>query len=72
MAEAIQFAATPERARRVNVPLLKPAVWDAPINYQRLRHGGAARRLRGMIYRRLVGRDGWPLVFRPPVGDGPC
>jgi oxygen-independent coproporphyrinogen-3 oxidase len=44
---------------------------DPAINYQRLRHGGLARWLRSAIYRLLVGRANWPLVFRPPVGEGP-
>ena len=45
--------------------------WDLPIDYQRLRHSGAARRLRGAIYRLLIGAEGWPLIFRPPVDRGP-
>jgi oxygen-independent coproporphyrinogen-3 oxidase len=47
------------------------AAWDLPIDYQKLRHGGAARWLRAAIYRAFVGREGWPLVFRPPAGDLP-
>ena len=51
-----------------SLTLLATQAADPPIDYQRLRHGNAAQRLRGVIYRLLVGRDGWPLVFRPP-GD---
>lgn len=39
---------------------------DFRINYQTLRHTGAAKQLRGLLYRRLIGRKGWPLVFRAP------
>jgi oxygen-independent coproporphyrinogen-3 oxidase len=45
--------------------------WDLAIDYQRLRHQGIARWLRAAIYQLLIGRDGWPLVFRPPTGEGP-
>lgn len=51
-----------------SLTLLATYAADPPIDYQRLRHGNAAQRLRGVIYRLLVGRKGWPLVFRPP-GD---
>jgi len=47
------------------------STFDLPIDYQRLRHGGADRWLRGTMYRLLIGKQGWPLVFRPPVGEGP-
>src|SRR5512147_386205 len=39
------------------------------VNYQQLRHGRAARWLRALMYRALVGREGWPLVFRAPDSD---
>src|SRR5262249_54464526 len=45
--------------------------WELPFDYQRIRHGSAARLLRRGIYRMFVGREGWPLVFRPPVGEVP-
>lgn len=48
-----------------------PNDWDPRIDYQRLRHGRLATRLRGALYRLLIGREGWPLTFRPPVGEGP-
>ena len=51
--------------------LLNAPAWELPIDYQRVRHGAAARRLRGAIYRLFVGRDGWPLVFRRPVSSLP-
>jgi len=47
------------------------SAWDPRIDYQRLRHNGAARWLRGALYRLLIGRTGWPLTFRPPIGKGP-
>lgn len=46
--------------------LLRSPARDLPIDYQRVRHSAVARRLRGIIYRSLVGKNGWPLVFRPP------
>jgi coproporphyrinogen III oxidase-like Fe-S oxidoreductase len=49
--------------------LLRSPKRELPIDYQRIRHGASARRLRGWIYRSLIGRGGWPLVFRPPVGE---
>ncbi len=49
---------------------LQTNAWDLPIDYQKLRHRGVAQWLRGAIYRLLVGSESWPLVFRPPAGDG--
>jgi menaquinone C8-methyltransferase len=46
-------------------------LWELPIDYQRLRHTDTARWLRGTMYRLFVGREGWPIVFRPPAGEGP-
>jgi coproporphyrinogen III oxidase-like Fe-S oxidoreductase len=61
----------PSGAQQSARPPARRASWDLPIDYQRLRHTGAARLLRGAMFRLLVGRRGWPLVFRPPDGDGP-
>jgi oxygen-independent coproporphyrinogen III oxidase len=61
----------PARRQITNQPVLETKPWDVPIDYQRLRHGSAAHWLRKTLYRLFIGRDGWPLVFRPPVGDGP-
>lgn len=47
------------------------SAWDPRIDYQRLRHGGGARWLRGALYRLLIGRAGWPLTFHPPSDQGP-
>ena len=55
----------------INLHASPGGAWDLPIDYQRLRHRGVAQWLRGALYRLLVGRDGWPLVFQPPSGDGP-
>src|SRR6476646_2895504 len=39
---------------------------DFRINYQALRHTRTAQRMRGLLYRSLIGRKGWPLVFKAP------
>jgi oxygen-independent coproporphyrinogen-3 oxidase len=42
---------------------------ELPIDYQELRHRPIAQHVRGALYRLFVGRNGWPLIFRPPHGD---
>lgn len=58
---------------RQELPVLKdataPATLDMPIDYQKLRHTHAARWLRGLLYKTLVGPKGWPMVFRAPAPD---
>ena len=39
---------------------------DISFNYQTLRHGKPASLIRSALFRLLVGREGWPLIFRAP------
>ncbi|MDQ2730415.1 MAG: radical SAM protein [Armatimonadota bacterium] len=40
---------------------------DFRINYQTLRHTWVAKQVRSLLYRWLVGKAGWPLVFKAPT-----
>jgi oxygen-independent coproporphyrinogen-3 oxidase len=44
-------------------------VLDLSINYQKLRHAWLAKVARSALFRLLVGREGWPVVFRAPASD---
>lgn len=70
MGPPVSLRAVAEGAGRTGLAATLP-VLDPKIDYQQVRHTRSARWLRGTIYRLLVGRDGWPLVFRPPVDEGP-
>ncbi len=49
----------PPKPRTASLP-------DIRIDYQNLRHTRMARGLRAALYRMIIGREGWPLVFRAP------
>jgi oxygen-independent coproporphyrinogen-3 oxidase len=57
-------------ARRADRPGGDLPSFDARIDYQRLRHTGVARLVRGAVARAIVGRDAWPVVFEAPVAAG--